>query len=433
VSSKQKGIIALLKLKRLAFGFVLAFLVFVVLNVFTLVNLFMPTEKSSTVYGADPYSCDPGENCCGYNYYNGQPNFEACVEDYAHRMGVPTDLGCRQDPSVVNPSTGQPAGECFTGEDPNDGCWDEAVCNAYEFADVCVKGCIAKNHLPTTTESAKLCSDLEHCSVFPQYAQSWDQIEADQRRSCDDCLDQCYNRYAGLPDQSSKTYECVDQCSFEPDYNVTIEGDPPHPCLSTDWTTAWRESLATVDPVMKLCDTGCRDEKCVTKYGSYDKCVIECHAYVGGGGVGIPEVRNLLTCSTPDGVEQALEERINSTTSTRTLLASAIANWKRGESLQKLVNRVKKECIWGDTIGAFCGTSVIAYARDVFSVGQILFGALAMLKIIFGGVLYATAAGNPSQIQSAKEHIKYALIGIVLLLSINIILQIVGVGSENLL
>lgn len=75
---------------------------------------------------------------------------------------------------------------------------------------------------------------------------------------------------------------------------------------------------------------------------------------------------------------------------------------------------------------------VNGFLADVWSVGSVLFGGLAILKIVFGGVMYATAAGNAQRTSSAKEHILYAIIGLVVLILANIILNILGAG-ENLL
>lgn len=77
-------------------------------------------------------------------------------------------------------------------------------------------------------------------------------------------------------------------------------------------------------------------------------------------------------------------------------------------------------------------TNINDFLKDVWSVGSILFGGLAILKIVFAGVMYATAAGNAQRTSSAKEHLLYAIIGLVVIILANIILSILGVG-ENLL
>ena len=66
------------------------------------------------------------------------------------------------------------------------------------------------------------------------------------------------------------------------------------------------------------------------------------------------------------------------------------------------------------------------YIKDVIQYGGAVLGGLAVLKIIFGGVMYATAAGNPQRISDAKSHILYALLGVALIAGANIILWLFG-------
>lgn len=87
-------------------------------------------------------------------------------------------------------------------------------------------------------------------------------------------------------------------------------------------------------------------------------------------------------------------------------------------------------CVFPAT--AFCGATqgggLPGYISEIKTIGSALFGGLAVLKIIFGGVLYATAAGNPQKISEAKSHIYYALIGMALISGMNIILAVLGVS-----
>ena len=69
------------------------------------------------------------------------------------------------------------------------------------------------------------------------------------------------------------------------------------------------------------------------------------------------------------------------------------------------------------------------YIKDVIQYGGAVLGGLAVLKIIFGGVMYATAAGNPQRISDAKSHILYALLGIALIAGANIILVLFGAAQ----
>lgn len=74
--------------------------------------------------------------------------------------------------------------------------------------------------------------------------------------------------------------------------------------------------------------------------------------------------------------------------------------------------------------------NVPSFVADVWSVGSILFGGLAIIKIVFGGIMYATAAGNSQRITSAKEHILYAFIGLIVIILANIILNVLGAGEK---
>jgi|GEM_PF-1841868 len=74
----------------------------------------------------------------------------------------------------------------------------------------------------------------------------------------------------------------------------------------------------------------------------------------------------------------------------------------------------------------FMGKTVSDYVKDVISIGSVVLGGLAVLKIIFSGAMYATSAGNPKQMTAAKEHFLYAIIGVALLVGANIFLSIIG-------
>ncbi|RJO62265.1 hypothetical protein C4544_00220 [candidate division WS5 bacterium] len=70
------------------------------------------------------------------------------------------------------------------------------------------------------------------------------------------------------------------------------------------------------------------------------------------------------------------------------------------------------------------------FLQDVMTYGSAVLGGLAVLKIIFGGVMYATAAGNAQRISDAKSHIFYALLGVALIAGSNIILWLFGASNN---
>ncbi len=53
----------------------------------------------------------------------------------------------------------------------------------------------------------------------------------------------------------------------------------------------------------------------------------------------------------------------------------------------------------------------------IFNIAFIVIGALAFLFVVIGGARYALSKGEPENIQKAKNEIKYALIGLVIVAS----------------
>ena len=63
--------------------------------------------------------------------------------------------------------------------------------------------------------------------------------------------------------------------------------------------------------------------------------------------------------------------------------------------------------------GAGCGTNL---SGDIASVTQTLLvvaGAIAVIIIIFGGIMYITSTGDSARVKQAKDTILYAIIGLV--------------------
>lgn len=78
-----------------------------------------------------------------------------------------------------------------------------------------------------------------------------------------------------------------------------------------------------------------------------------------------------------------------------------------------------------------CDTSLPRIGASSAQLSQILtivfttFGALAVLMIVIGGLRFVSAQGNPSEIAKARQTILYALIGLVLAISAQIIVGFV--------
>jgi len=435
VSSKQKGIIALLKLKRLAFYFVLVFLIFSIFNIFSIINFFVPTEKVSISYAEAPYNVPQIGNFVECDPIHMARNL-VCDEEMRNQMGLPECTLVRIAPS--------PEG----GDRPV--CYDsDWVMDCMIRATAHYQGSVTEDELLGTSYCGAGNVLIDPANGNYETTDQWigDTWQNGMREqvilACHECLDACRTgallaTYPGSIDPpgdpgGANFSMCVSQqCRTTPQNSLSIRASDPEreirgSCTLQEWIDMWQNDPTRVqDDKEFLCKEAFLIPGPNYNQANYDKCMP----------MSLQDAINFIkdpnnNATTPEENAEAAAE--NLLQNYENILATQIGSFQAKNSLEALRKKVAGTCIWGDTIGAFCGGTVIEYARDVFSVGQILFGALAMLKIIFGGVLYATAAGNPSQIQSAKEHIKYALIGIVLLLSINIILQIVGVGSENLL
>ena len=71
----------------------------------------------------------------------------------------------------------------------------------------------------------------------------------------------------------------------------------------------------------------------------------------------------------------------------------------------------------GKVIGPDCLPEVEASNTTLNTVFMIVFvtvGAIAVLIMVLAGLRYITAGGDPQKIQSAKNEVKYALIGLVI-------------------
>ncbi len=59
-------------------------------------------------------------------------------------------------------------------------------------------------------------------------------------------------------------------------------------------------------------------------------------------------------------------------------------------------------------------------------------GFLAIIMIIYGGILYVTSAGNDTNVEKAKKILLYAIVGIILiLLSVAIVNTVLGAASSS--
>jgi len=54
----------------------------------------------------------------------------------------------------------------------------------------------------------------------------------------------------------------------------------------------------------------------------------------------------------------------------------------------------------------------------------LLVGAIAVLFIIYGGILYVTSAGNKEKAEQAKQTLTYAVLGLIIIVLANVIISI---------
>jgi hypothetical protein len=85
----------------------------------------------------------------------------------------------------------------------------------------------------------------------------------------------------------------------------------------------------------------------------------------------------------------------------------------------------------GVTMAATDSTQIITWASEVRGWVSTLIGALALLMIVAGGIMYAVSAGNPKQITAAKDIIISAIAGVVLYLLSAVLLG--GYGSQGII
>jgi hypothetical protein len=77
-------------------------------------------------------------------------------------------------------------------------------------------------------------------------------------------------------------------------------------------------------------------------------------------------------------------------------------------------------------------TGPAGWISNFYTFALILSGILAFGAIVYGGVLYATSAGNPSQQSKGKSWIWSALLGLLLLAGAYIILRTINPNLVNL-
>ena len=79
------------------------------------------------------------------------------------------------------------------------------------------------------------------------------------------------------------------------------------------------------------------------------------------------------------------------------------------------VNVIADQCA-ADPNAAICkdaGKGSEDLIKNIINVLLFIIGAISVIVIIFGGILYATSAGDSGQVTKAKNTILYAVVGLV--------------------
>ncbi len=79
----------------------------------------------------------------------------------------------------------------------------------------------------------------------------------------------------------------------------------------------------------------------------------------------------------------------------------------------------------GTCSGSGSGTSLSKVVRFVINLLSIIAGIAAVIMIIVGGLKYITSSGDPANINSAKNTLLYAIIGLVIVAMAQIIVKFV--------
>lgn len=70
-----------------------------------------------------------------------------------------------------------------------------------------------------------------------------------------------------------------------------------------------------------------------------------------------------------------------------------------------------------------------SYVSDIYSFAQYVGVALAIMMIVYAGILYTTSAGDSNKLNTAKEIAIGALIGLAMLFMLNFLARLLGVST----
>lgn len=77
------------------------------------------------------------------------------------------------------------------------------------------------------------------------------------------------------------------------------------------------------------------------------------------------------------------------------------------------------------------GTSIVSYVRAIFILFIWTVGILATVMVIYGGIKWVAAAGNPGRINDARDIINNSIIGVIIALASIVLLNIINPNLTN--
>lgn len=77
------------------------------------------------------------------------------------------------------------------------------------------------------------------------------------------------------------------------------------------------------------------------------------------------------------------------------------------------------------------GTDVSSVLKDVINIFSLIVGAVSVIMIIIGGFRYITSGGESSNVSGAKNTLIYAIVGLVIVVFAQIIVQFVLAKTTN--
>lgn len=324
------------------------------------------------------------------------------------------------------------------------GGWSTGRRIRYCKSDEWVEDCMVRFFIREGDSTEHIAFDLNNCAADPDAfgtVDSWwrGTKKVGYRKSCDSCLEYC--AFSTLMGDSAKRLILFDECAqkngadgrqpcraYFPDHTPQVwvgnddegmrkKSEGGRFCLREEWIDDWVDDFKLEvfdEPRRKwFCDYACDNQyPVVEKKEENESCKKSCLAAQNEADM-INAVKNA-------GVDL------------KTVAASATANIAK--TLSKYSGKIATNTItnaylkggFGYSLGPG-GLNIKSFTKLLLTSFSGILGGLGIVKIVMGGILYATAMGNPQKLTEAKSHILYAIIGLTLIICLNIVVYVLGV------